>query len=68
MERNDKIPLGKPELMVSYTKETPGMIKATEQRDREMGVDFRKKSKLREHIPVPQIHPDANHWNQDVLP
>lgn len=65
---NDKIPLGHPQLMMSYTKETPTMIRITEERDKLMGVDFRKKANLREYIPAPGIDPDADAWEQDILP
>ena len=67
-DRGDKLPLGLPMLMMSYTHETEGFREAVDERDMRMGVDRRHKAELRKDIPVPEIHPDADHWDKSLLP
>jgi hypothetical protein len=67
VDRGDQLPLGVPQLMMSFTHETPGFRAAVEDRDRRFGVDRNKKAEKRRHIPEPEIHPDADHWDKNRL-
>jgi hypothetical protein len=61
-DRGDKLPLGEPKLMTSYTEmgQIPGGEKAIEERDARFGSDFRRKGKVREYIGEPEIHENAD--------
>jgi len=63
VDRGDKLPLGKPMLMGSFVKETPGFREACADRDKRFGVDRTHKAKIREYIPAPEVHPDADAWD-----
>lgn len=67
VDRGDKLPLGMPMLMMSYTKETDGFREVMDERDHRMGTDSVHKAQLRKDIPEPEIHPDADHWDQSKL-
>jgi hypothetical protein len=58
VDRGDKVPLGQPELMVSFTEdkqlaERRHMLK---DRDERFGVDSEQKKENRTHIQEPQVH------------
>ncbi|KAK0707333.1 hypothetical protein B0H67DRAFT_602687 [Lasiosphaeris hirsuta] len=58
-----KIPLGEPQLMTSITAadQLPGIEKRLDDRDsRFPGTDWRRKKEIRDYIPEPTIHPDAD--------
>lgn len=61
-DRGDKVPLGKPELMTSFTSEEQiqKYSKEFEDRDKRFNVDMKKKAESRAYIQEPQIHPDAD--------
>lgn len=61
-DREDKLPLGEPKLMTSYTKEDqmPDYETKLEDRDKRFGSDFRRKKQVREYIKEPEIHPNAD--------
>ncbi|RBQ84183.1 hypothetical protein VDGD_03882 [Verticillium dahliae] len=62
VDRGDKLPLGKPELMTSFT--APGQFdfeKFVADRDQRFQSDYKRKEKAREGIKSPKIHPDADH-------
>ncbi|KAJ6508994.1 hypothetical protein C8R45DRAFT_969541 [Mycena sanguinolenta] len=60
-DRGDALPLGKPELMMSFTREGQfDFDKHVGDRDARFGVDYRTKKAAREEIEVPVIHPDAD--------
>ncbi|KAI1078380.1 DUF1264-domain-containing protein [Whalleya microplaca] len=60
-DRGDKLPLGEPKLMMSFTGEGQfDFAKAVGERDARFGVDWKRKKELRRDIDVPQIHPDAD--------
>ncbi|KAL7267919.1 hypothetical protein RUND412_009479 [Rhizina undulata] len=63
-DKGHELPLGEPKLMVSFVKETEDFERLVTERDGVFGVDYRHKSELRKHIPVPEIHPDADSWDQ----
>ncbi|KAJ7473967.1 hypothetical protein FB451DRAFT_1351487 [Mycena latifolia] len=60
-DRGDALPLGKPELMVSFTQEGQFDFEThVGARDARFGVDYRQKREAREGIVVPTILPDAD--------
>lgn len=63
-DRGDQLPLGEPQLMTSFTdaSQIPGkdLSKFVEGRDKKFGVDVAAKKEKRAHIPVPEIHADAD--------
>lgn len=57
-DRGDKLPLGKPQLMTSFT--APDQFdfeKMVGERDARFGTDYKRKQKAREYIEEPKIHP-----------
>lgn len=57
-DRGDTLPLGKPELMMSFTGEGQfDFERHVGERDKRFGVDYRRKREAREGIPRPTIHP-----------
>jgi Protein of unknown function (DUF1264) len=65
-DRGDKLPMGEPKLMTSFTQESQlDFDKLVGERDDRFGSDYRKKQKNREYIPEPEIHEDADRtWKQ----
>ncbi|KAF2742056.1 DUF1264-domain-containing protein [Sporormia fimetaria CBS 119925] len=61
-DRGDKLPLGPPKLMTSYTRadQMPNFEKIVEERDQRLGTDWRRKKEARKHIEVPKIHENAD--------
>jgi len=60
-DRGDKLPLGEPQLMTSFTEEKQlDFEKLVGERDERFGSDWRKKRERRKGIEVPDIHPDAD--------
>jgi hypothetical protein len=62
-DRGDKVPLGMPQLMTSFTageQMTGGFEKAVGERDERFGSDWRKKKEKRAYIEEPEIHVDAD--------
>ncbi|KAK3070924.1 hypothetical protein LTR53_009577 [Teratosphaeriaceae sp. CCFEE 6253] len=60
-DRGDKLPLGKPELMMSFTaRDQFDFDKVVGERDARFGVDFRHKAEIRRHIQAPEVHADAD--------
>ena len=60
-DRGDKLPLGEPKLMTSFTAEGQfDFEKHVGDRDKRFGSDWKKKKELRKNIEVPEIHPDAD--------
>ncbi|CAM6121885.1 unnamed protein product [Calypogeia fissa] len=61
VDRGDKLPLGRPELMMSYTAEDQlDFEKIVGERDARFGTDWKHKKEIRESIEVPPIHEDAD--------
>lgn len=64
VDRGDQLPLGKPELMMSFTQDAqcpePGFDKVVGERDERYGVDRKRKAEKRGYITVPDVHPDAD--------
>lgn len=57
-DRGDKLPLGEPQLMTSFTsKDQFDFEKVVGDRDQRFGTDYKQKAKAREHIKEPEIHP-----------
>jgi hypothetical protein len=66
-DRGDKVPLGKPELMTSFTAKDQfkDFDKVLGERDARFGVDSSKKAASRAYIEEPKIHEDADHlWKK----
>ena len=58
VDRGDKLPLGEPQLMMSFTQEEqcPRFKEMVGERDVRFGVDHESKGVKREYIAVPEIH------------
>lgn len=60
-DRGDKLPLGEPKLMTSFTGEGQfDFEKHVGERDQRFGSDWNRKKELRKNVEVPEIHPDAD--------
>ena len=59
IDRGDELPLGQPQLMMSFTEETkpPNWKNLLKQRDEKFHVDTQAKIDQRKYIKEPQIHP-----------
>ncbi|KAK4632014.1 Oil body-associated protein 1A [Fulvia fulva] len=64
-DRGDKVPLGQPQLMTSFTaKDHFDFDKYVGDRDRRFGVDSKHKAEVRAYIEEPKTHPNADAlWN-----
>ncbi|KAI9760870.1 MAG: Cytoplasmic glyoxalase II [Chaenotheca gracillima] len=61
VDRGDKVPLGPPQLMMSFTHGSQlNFDDIVGERDQRYGVDSKHKAKLREDIPDPRTHEDAD--------
>jgi len=63
VDRGDVVPMGAPELMISFTGETQlekGLAGLLNDRDQRFGTDSKAKKEKRKGIPDPQIHSDAD--------
>ncbi|KAK6223592.1 hypothetical protein QIS74_03536 [Colletotrichum tabaci] len=61
VDRGDRLPLGEPQLMTSFTQ--PGQLDFEERvgdRDRRFKTDYKRKKEARKHIETPSVHPDAD--------
>lgn len=58
VDRGDKLPLGEPQLMMSFTAEDqhPRLKELMGERDKRYGVSHEQKAKKRAYIEVPEIH------------
>ncbi|KAH8168370.1 oil body-associated protein 1A [Sarocladium implicatum] len=61
-DRGDKLPLGEPRLMTSFTQDgqMEDWDEAVGDRDRRFGEDWRRKKELRKDIQEMEAHPDAD--------
>lgn len=59
VDRGDKLPLGKPELMISYIADGQIGEDVLKDRDLKFGVDHQQKKKNREYIEEPPVHPGS---------
>ncbi|KAF2103930.1 DUF1264-domain-containing protein [Rhizodiscina lignyota] len=60
-DRGDKVPMGEPKLMTSYTESGQFEFeKMVGERDERFGSDWRRKKELREGIAELDVHPDAD--------
>lgn len=63
-DRGDKLPLGTPQLMTSFTEDGQLPKDKLADRDARFKVDSSKKAETRKNIREPEIHPDADSaWN-----
>jgi len=58
VDRGDKLPLGGPELMTSFTKaeQCPGFKELIGERDSRFKVSHEQKARKREYIGEPEVH------------
>lgn len=58
VDRGDKLPLGPPQLMMSFTGEEqcPGLKELLAERDERFRTDSRRKKEKRAYIPEPETH------------
>ncbi len=65
VDRGDKLPLGGPELMMSYTQAPPGFEGLVGDRDSRFQVDHKQKAEKRQYIEEPAIHGgEQMYWNR----
>lgn len=66
VDKGDKLPLGEPKLMTSFTAADQfDFERMVGDRDARFGSDWKRKKELREGIKEPSIHPDADHaWRK----
>lgn len=58
IDKGDKLPLGPPKLMMSFTsKEQFPFDEEVGKRDEKLGENYRRKAEIRAYIPEPEIHP-----------
>ena len=57
VDRGDKLPMGEPQLMTSYTAEGQLNFDEVRKRDKKFGVDYEKKKEGTQYIKDPQIEP-----------
>jgi len=63
VDKGHEIPLGIPKLMGSLTDyQQLDVDKAMEGRNKEFNIDQEMKRKMREHLPLPGIHENADTW------
>lgn len=63
VDRGDVVPMGAPELMISFTEEKQlknGLEGLLEERDKKFGVDYKQKAEKRKDIKEPDVHGDAD--------
>jgi len=60
VDRGDTLPLGKPELMMSFTKDEQVPWDKVKDRDARYGVSTQKKRELRKDIEGIEVHEDAD--------
>lgn len=67
-DRGDKLPIGEPQLMTSFTEPNQfDFEKAVGERDRRFGTDWKRKQELRGYIKEPKIHEDADYaWKRRI--
>jgi hypothetical protein len=68
VDRGDKLPLGIPQLMMSFTADGQLKPELKDARDRRMSVSSDEKRDQREPIPTPQVQPGANSWQSGKVP
>ncbi|RFU75853.1 duf1264 domain-containing protein [Trichoderma arundinaceum] len=59
-DRGDKLPLGEPKLMTSFTADGQLDFAKVEERDKRFQTDYKEKREGRKNIPSPTIHEDAD--------
>jgi len=65
VDRGDKVPMGEPQLMTSFTEDSQVNKALWKERDERLAVDSQAKSGKRAHIQEPKVHPDADSaWKQ----
>ncbi|KAL2018434.1 hypothetical protein VTK56DRAFT_853 [Thermocarpiscus australiensis] len=68
VDRGDKLPLGEPQLMTSLTaaEQLEGLDELLDERDKRLpGCDWRRRREMRQGMPEPEVHPDADYtWKK----
>lgn len=60
VDRGDVLPLGKPELMISFTNDEQVPWSKVQERDERYGVDTIRKREIRKGIDSVEVHGDAD--------
>ncbi|KAH6892743.1 DUF1264 domain-containing protein [Coprinopsis sp. MPI-PUGE-AT-0042] len=65
VDKGHQLPLGMPRLMGSFTEKEgfPNLEKTLGERDKKLGTDWKHLQAIREYIPNPDLHPDADASN-----
>jgi len=66
VDRGDPIPLGVPQLMMSFTKDGQVDSKLLEERDKQLGVDHNDLKEKRKNIPDRKPSGNADHWQSET--
>ncbi|KAJ3006868.1 hypothetical protein HKX48_009424 [Thoreauomyces humboldtii] len=69
-DRGDKLPLGEPQLMTSFTEDGQFPFdRCVGDRDERLGTDWKRSKEARAHIREPELHPDADAaWKEGGAP
>ena len=57
IDRGDKLPMGEPQLMTSYTGDGQLDFEEVKKRDKKFGIDYEKTKEGRKDIKDPKLHP-----------
>lgn len=68
VDRGDKLPLGTPKLMMSFTGEGQLDPKKLAGRDKDLDIDTQKKKERRADFPTREIQPGADIWQTGQAP
>lgn len=64
IDRGDTLPLGAPQIMMGFTADGQANPQLVQDRDRRMDISTDGNRKNRESIPMPNVQPGANAWEQ----
>lgn len=68
VDRGDKLPLGEPQLMVSFTDDSQVPMEKLKERNERYHIDQKHKAEIRKHLVDPEIHPAADKiWKKKEL-
>ncbi|KAJ3282018.1 hypothetical protein HK104_011148 [Borealophlyctis nickersoniae] len=64
VDRGDELPFGPPSLMMSFTADGQLDPELVAKRDKMFNVDTQELKERRQHLPSPEIDPEADHWKK----
>lgn len=68
VDRGDELPYGNPRLMMGFTEEGQIQQQHVDERDEQLDVSTEEKRQRREEIPMPDVLPGANVWEDGQTP